>query len=212
MFKEVTMTKSKVPRKERPSEAEGVIRMMRDRAQELLSQSFNEDDVRERLARGIKCVDAGSNPCIACGSEIPPDERFRADPLTEICSEACLPRAKELAAFRESLLKRIAELSAENRELQKSIRGASVEQGRAKEDNVGTLAIDDTTAAQADKLLAEKELCEDLIAHINKGAYGICEECDENIPTARLKVRPLTKFCVICQEKKEKEENRKKKR
>jgi len=30
--------------------------------------------------------------------------------------------------------------------------------------------------------------------------YGICEECDEPILMARLKIRPESKFCIGCQE------------
>jgi len=30
--------------------------------------------------------------------------------------------------------------------------------------------------------------------------YGICEECDEPIPLARLKIKPESEFCIGCQE------------
>ncbi len=33
--------------------------------------------------------------------------------------------------------------------------------------------------------------------------YGICKKCDEDIGYARLKVRPESPFCVICQNKNE---------
>jgi len=202
----------KAPRKDRPSNIKAIVRMMQNRAQELIIGGANEAKVKDRLIRAIGCADAGSNPCMACGTEIPFDTFFGEDPLTEVCSEACVPRAKELAAFRESLHARIDELSAENRKLQKNIRRASIDQGRAKEDSGTHLAIDDTTAAQADKIGAEIDLCKDIIDHINKGAYGICEDCEENIPAERLKVRPLAKHCVKCLTEKEQEEKKKRKR
>ena len=30
--------------------------------------------------------------------------------------------------------------------------------------------------------------------------YGVCEECDEPIPLARLKIKPESEFCIGCQQ------------
>ncbi len=32
------------------------------------------------------------------------------------------------------------------------------------------------------------------------GDYGWCEECDEEIPIARLMVKPESKYCISCQQ------------
>lgn len=37
-----------------------------------------------------------------------------------------------------------------------------------------------------------------------EGDYGICEECDEDIPMGRLKVLPFTRHCVRCKSELEK--------
>ncbi|MBW2732041.1 MAG: TraR/DksA C4-type zinc finger protein [Deltaproteobacteria bacterium] len=37
-----------------------------------------------------------------------------------------------------------------------------------------------------------------------RGDYGICQECEEPIGFARLKARPESAFCVVCQERSEK--------
>ncbi len=34
---------------------------------------------------------------------------------------------------------------------------------------------------------------------IDKGKYGVCERCGEEIPTERLEVRPDATLCVTCQ-------------
>ena len=39
---------------------------------------------------------------------------------------------------------------------------------------------------------------------IEEGIYGICEECEEEIPLARLKARPLTSYCISCKSELEK--------
>jgi DnaK suppressor protein len=41
---------------------------------------------------------------------------------------------------------------------------------------------------------------------IDEGTYGICEECEEEIPVGRLKVVPEAKHCVACQMALEKEQ------
>ena len=38
---------------------------------------------------------------------------------------------------------------------------------------------------------------------IDKGTYGICEECEEEISEARLKARPVTTLCIDCKREQE---------
>ncbi len=40
---------------------------------------------------------------------------------------------------------------------------------------------------------------------IDSGSFGICEDCDEQIPLKRLRVRPDATLCLNCQESNEKE-------
>ena len=39
---------------------------------------------------------------------------------------------------------------------------------------------------------------DEALLRIAEGDYGICEECDEDIPMGRLKVLPFTRHCVKC--------------
>ena len=41
---------------------------------------------------------------------------------------------------------------------------------------------------------------------IEDGSFGICERCGEEISEKRLKVRPVTTFCIDCKEEQENEE------
>ena len=43
------------------------------------------------------------------------------------------------------------------------------------------------------------------LTRINKGQYGICEECELDIAEDRLKALPFSRLCVICQADQEKE-------
>jgi DnaK suppressor protein len=39
---------------------------------------------------------------------------------------------------------------------------------------------------------------DEALLRIAEGEYGLCEECDEEIPMGRLKVLPFTRHCVKC--------------
>lgn len=45
---------------------------------------------------------------------------------------------------------------------------------------------------------------DDALKKVEEGTYGICEECALHIAKSRLKAVPYARFCVKCQEKKEK--------
>lgn len=39
---------------------------------------------------------------------------------------------------------------------------------------------------------------DEALMRIEDGEYGICEECDEEIPLGRLKAMPFARYCVKC--------------
>ena len=39
---------------------------------------------------------------------------------------------------------------------------------------------------------------DEALLKIDDGEYGICEECEEEIPIGRLKVMPFARYCVKC--------------
>jgi DnaK suppressor protein len=47
-----------------------------------------------------------------------------------------------------------------------------------------------------------KELSE-AFRRLEKGTYGLCEECGSAIPLNRLNVEPITRYCLSCLSKKE---------
>lgn len=51
----------------------------------------------------------------------------------------------------------------------------------------------------------------DALARIENGTYGICMECEEDIPVERLMARPTTILCIGCQEARETFHNLKRK-
>ena len=41
---------------------------------------------------------------------------------------------------------------------------------------------------------------DDALQRLEQGTYGSCEECDEEIPAARLQALPFATLCITCQE------------
>jgi DnaK suppressor protein len=39
---------------------------------------------------------------------------------------------------------------------------------------------------------------DEALARLEEGEYGVCEECEEEIPLGRLKVMPFARLCVKC--------------
>jgi len=47
------------------------------------------------------------------------------------------------------------------------------------------------------------------IERIDNGAYGICDDCGDEIAVERLDARPVTTFCIDCKTRQEQEERAK---
>ncbi|HEY3451475.1 MAG TPA: RNA polymerase-binding protein DksA [Myxococcales bacterium] len=46
------------------------------------------------------------------------------------------------------------------------------------------------------------------LERIDRGTFGICEDCGQSIEAKRLEVRPVTSQCIECKEDQERRENR----
>jgi len=44
------------------------------------------------------------------------------------------------------------------------------------------------------------------LARIENGSYGVCLQCEEDIPLKRLKAVPWADFCIACQERADRHE------
>lgn len=47
----------------------------------------------------------------------------------------------------------------------------------------------------------ELQQVDDALTRMDAGAYGVCANCGQRIPVARLRVRPFAQYCVPCAEK-----------
>ncbi len=55
-----------------------------------------------------------------------------------------------------------------------------------------------------EKVLLRK--IEEALERMDKGEYGICDVCGEEISVGRLKARPVTTMCIRCKEEQERKE------
>ncbi|KGI56586.1 RNA polymerase-binding protein DksA [Campylobacter sp. MIT 97-5078] len=55
-------------------------------------------------------------------------------------------------------------------------------------------------------LKQELDEIENSLSRIKQGIYGICESCEEDIDTNRLKIKPHAKYCINCRQSIEKGE------
>src|SRR5262249_10006396 len=71
-----------------------------------------------------------------------------------------------------------------------------------KKDPYGSASLthDDEVAAEVvDRRARELEEVNRALEDIEAGCYGVCRDCGEAIPPARLKVLPFATRCVACQ-------------
>lgn len=59
----------------------------------------------------------------------------------------------------------------------------------------------ESRVVESEELLLAK--VDHALDRIERGTYGLCEGCGDNIPTARLEAKPSVSLCVDCQEVKE---------
>ena len=64
---------------------------------------------------------------------------------------------------------------------------------------------------ELDLLLGDREReklrnIDEALLKIEDGEYGICEECEEEIPVGRLKIVPFARYCVKCKSDIEKQQ------
>jgi len=115
-------------------------------------------------------------------------------------------KKKDLEFFRELLTERLQSLLAK----------ASDTVSGMTDEKVSFPDPTDRAAMEADRnfLLRirdrERKLIvkiREAIDRIDKGTYGICDVCGEDISVKRLKARPVTTQCIECKTKEEAREN-----
>jgi DnaK suppressor protein len=107
---------------------------------------------------------------------------------------------EEKRAFKESIEREIATLSEEIERLQASL---YPERGEGPSDKVAHISFKQDQQVHIQRYNeAVKRLnrLKEAYARIDTPEYGICRECEEPIPLARLCLAPESLYCVACME------------
>lgn len=74
------------------------------------------------------------------------------------------------------------------------------EQARDTEDDSFSNLIVDLNLAEIDRDADELRRIDTALARLSEGSYGLCEDCGQRIPEARLEAEPTALRCIHCQE------------
>jgi RNA polymerase-binding protein DksA len=69
----------------------------------------------------------------------------------------------------------------------------------AEDDSFATLIVD-TNLAEVDRDVVELRLIDSALQRLSAGTYGVCTNCEQAIPMARLEAEPTAVRCIQCQE------------
>jgi DnaK suppressor protein len=110
--------------------------------------------------------------------------------------------------YTTSMKSRLRERAAQLRgEIQHTLERSSdethvriAEQARDTEDDSFSNLIVDLNLAEIDRDADELRRIDGALARLSEGSYGVCEDCGQRIPEARLQAEPTALRCVRCQE------------
>lgn len=105
--------------------------------------------------------------------------------------------ASELEQVREILLKRRRELMSARQTHDESIADSQNREPAVEEEEAAAHHLSQFVAARIrEGMNREAEAIDHALARMDAGVYGRCEECEEPIALARLKVLPFTRLCA----------------
>ena len=104
--------------------------------------------------------------------------------------------ANELKRFRSLLEARISELERSTRKRD----DIAVETNPDQIDDIQRAAERDLAIHNIDRESHELRSARAALRRIDRGTFGVCEECEEAISAKRLAAIPWASFCIGCQE------------
>ena len=109
----------------------------------------------------------------------------------------------DTSTYKESLLKKRAELLAAGgsvKPLQETMGDVNSRQGDLADQASGNNEVHiQLKLKQTDAKILQA--IEEALWRIDKGTYGICRDCGEEIAAPRLNAIPWTRVCITCKEK-----------
>ena len=113
---------------------------------------------------------------------------------------------KRPQALRDMLVRRRDEIYVRVKELRHDQEGDSSPTDSM--DAARSSAEVETHASLIGRAEEELQLIDEALERVERGNFGICAECGEDIPLARLNSVPFTPYCVGCEEKRDRSRRR----
>jgi RNA polymerase-binding transcription factor DksA len=111
---------------------------------------------------------------------------------------------KDLHALRRQLDEREAKLRDEVRALREEAANRPSAVARNQVEDIGELGEERMREAmryaEQERDVLELRDIEDAKRHMDLGTYGVCIDCDKDIPLARLHAQPAAARCAQCQD------------
>jgi DnaK suppressor protein len=108
--------------------------------------------------------------------------------------------ARRLQALKGILTQERTNALARIRELRRSQGDDAASSPGDEMDVARSLTDVETNASLIERAEERLKAIEDALSRLNRGRYGICEQCDNEIAVERLKVLPFATYCVDCQQ------------
>jgi DnaK suppressor protein len=108
--------------------------------------------------------------------------------------------APRLEVLRDMLTQERANALTRIRELHRSQGDDAASSPGDEMDVARSLTDVETNASLVERAEEQLKAIEDALSRLNRGRYGICEQCENEIAVERLKVLPFATYCVDCQQ------------
>jgi len=96
-------------------------------------------------------------------------------------------------------------LSQKNNIIEKSSRNIEVDTDGDEIDEIQANVIIEMENQLGTRDLIRLQQINDALERINNNSYGLCQDCEEEIPEKRLMMNPYFITCVLCSEEREME-------
>ena len=111
--------------------------------------------------------------------------------------------SKELQKIKERLLEYRSSLVKQIAETKRSMREPTAGELRDSGDRIWKFNTSNLWLSQSCLRNHRLQLVEDALDRIERGTFGVCQECGRAVEEKRLKAIPWAQLCLECQEAKE---------
>lgn len=105
---------------------------------------------------------------------------------------------KMLLEKKKKIVRKLSELTTESKEMETNVAQDVVDKAETSYTKEFLLSLSD---ADREQLL----LIDEALKRLQRGEFGLCQLCHQEIGQKRLEVVPWTPYCIDCQEKAEEE-------